>query len=70
MFLRQDRKDENGLTEHIRDSPHHHKLEDFYAAAGTSTKVDYIPEEKLLIGHGHDTILIGQPTGVAVCLQR
>ena len=61
MFLRQDRRDENGLREHIRDSPHH-KLEEFCAAAGPGTKVVHIPEEKLSIGHEHDTILIGQPT--------
>lgn len=54
------------MREHLRDSPHHHKLEELCAAAGTGTKVDYIPEGKLLIGHGHDTILIGQPTKGAV----
>ena len=33
------------MREHIRDSPRHHKLEEFYAAAGTGTKVGHIPEE-------------------------
>jgi len=56
--------DENGLREHLRNSPYHHKLEELWAAAGTGTKVDHIPEGKLPIGHDHDAILIGQPTKV------
>jgi hypothetical protein len=33
------------LREHIRDSPRHHKLDEFCAVAGTGTKVGHIPEE-------------------------
>jgi hypothetical protein len=38
-------RDKNGLREHICDSPRHHKLKEFCAAAGTGTKVGHIPEE-------------------------